>query len=354
MNVVSEMCLTRRHDNSAKCPCFIGLCPMPKGHVWIQGDNIFASHDSRHFGPVPYGLIQGKVFFRKNFMLVNHLESAKLFYETHLIHLAYSTSFGHLIALEYRVNKDVLKKFLLDYNVSLPIAISGQMFISFRNISLSSHVLSGGFSQRTKLFFPPLSEYEKVDFANSIHILQGRMNLVICEWPLVGKPSVRLSATSLHFSSLSRPIVRGKGNRADKSNMLIDDAFHLLIAKNLWSFIRLALKLVDGYLSFLACVQVLETAWPPPMKSIYTHGSTRGTCDRGRDWPIILASPCEFNHSTFCTSGGDDCNICKEDNIISQLCNRLESIKIDMFPIATESDLFLSQQTSQRLKGNSN
>ncbi|KAK2422912.1 hypothetical protein P8452_52365 [Trifolium repens] len=37
---------------------------VPKGHVWIQGDNIYASRDSRHFGPVPYGLIKGKVFFR--------------------------------------------------------------------------------------------------------------------------------------------------------------------------------------------------------------------------------------------------------------------------------------------------
>ncbi|XP_038690701.1 mitochondrial inner membrane protease subunit 1 isoform X1 [Tripterygium wilfordii] len=37
---------------------------VPKGHVWIQGDNIYASRDSRHFGPVPYGLIQGKVFWR--------------------------------------------------------------------------------------------------------------------------------------------------------------------------------------------------------------------------------------------------------------------------------------------------
>ncbi|XP_059440711.1 mitochondrial ATP-independent inner membrane protease subunit 1a isoform X1 [Corylus avellana] len=37
---------------------------VPKGHVWIQGDNMYASSDSRHFGPVPYGLIQGKVFFR--------------------------------------------------------------------------------------------------------------------------------------------------------------------------------------------------------------------------------------------------------------------------------------------------
>ncbi|OVA07085.1 Peptidase S26A [Macleaya cordata] len=37
---------------------------VPKGHVWIQGDNIYASNDSRHFGPIPYGLVQGKVFCR--------------------------------------------------------------------------------------------------------------------------------------------------------------------------------------------------------------------------------------------------------------------------------------------------
>ncbi|KAL6554348.1 hypothetical protein OROMI_020021 [Orobanche minor] len=37
---------------------------VPKGHVWIQGDNIFASNDSRHFGSIPYGLILGKVSFR--------------------------------------------------------------------------------------------------------------------------------------------------------------------------------------------------------------------------------------------------------------------------------------------------
>ncbi|KAK6270257.1 hypothetical protein POUND7_007362 [Theobroma cacao] len=37
---------------------------VPKGHVWIQGDNLYASNDSRHFGPVPYGLIKGKVLLR--------------------------------------------------------------------------------------------------------------------------------------------------------------------------------------------------------------------------------------------------------------------------------------------------
>ncbi|KAH0986441.1 hypothetical protein GBA52_013618 [Prunus armeniaca] len=34
---------------------------VPKGHVWIQGDNIYSSFDSRTYGAVPYGLIQGKV-----------------------------------------------------------------------------------------------------------------------------------------------------------------------------------------------------------------------------------------------------------------------------------------------------
>ncbi|XP_043707536.1 mitochondrial inner membrane protease subunit 1-like [Telopea speciosissima] len=37
---------------------------VPKGHVWVQGDNIYASHDSRQFGPVPYGLLLGKAFYR--------------------------------------------------------------------------------------------------------------------------------------------------------------------------------------------------------------------------------------------------------------------------------------------------
>ncbi|KAK4589194.1 hypothetical protein RGQ29_019974 [Quercus rubra] len=35
---------------------------VPKGHVWVEGDNIYNSRDSRQFGPVPYGLLEGKVF----------------------------------------------------------------------------------------------------------------------------------------------------------------------------------------------------------------------------------------------------------------------------------------------------
>ncbi|KAH0931353.1 hypothetical protein HID58_008470, partial [Brassica napus] len=37
---------------------------VPKGHVWIQGDNVHASTDSRNFGPVPYDLIEGKALLR--------------------------------------------------------------------------------------------------------------------------------------------------------------------------------------------------------------------------------------------------------------------------------------------------
>ncbi|KNA13536.1 hypothetical protein SOVF_115820 [Spinacia oleracea] len=37
---------------------------VPKGHMWVQGDNIYNSRDSREFGPVPYGLLYGKVFWR--------------------------------------------------------------------------------------------------------------------------------------------------------------------------------------------------------------------------------------------------------------------------------------------------
>jgi inner membrane protease subunit 1 len=37
---------------------------VPKGYVWIEGDNIYASRDSRQYGPVPYGLVEGKIFWK--------------------------------------------------------------------------------------------------------------------------------------------------------------------------------------------------------------------------------------------------------------------------------------------------
>ncbi|PFX31637.1 Mitochondrial inner membrane protease subunit 1 [Stylophora pistillata] len=37
---------------------------IPKGHLWLLGDNFEYSKDSRDFGPVPYGLIRGRVCFK--------------------------------------------------------------------------------------------------------------------------------------------------------------------------------------------------------------------------------------------------------------------------------------------------
>ena len=37
---------------------------IPKGYVWLAGDNMSNSTDSREYGPVPVGLIKGKVLAR--------------------------------------------------------------------------------------------------------------------------------------------------------------------------------------------------------------------------------------------------------------------------------------------------
>lgn len=37
---------------------------VPKGHVWISGDNASASRDSRHYGPVSMSLIRARVVAR--------------------------------------------------------------------------------------------------------------------------------------------------------------------------------------------------------------------------------------------------------------------------------------------------
>lgn len=37
---------------------------IPKGHVWLEGDNHDNSNDSRHYGPVPAGLVVRRVFFK--------------------------------------------------------------------------------------------------------------------------------------------------------------------------------------------------------------------------------------------------------------------------------------------------
>jgi hypothetical protein len=40
------------------------LVQIPDGHVWLEGDNPSNSHDSRQYGPVPIGLIVGRVVSR--------------------------------------------------------------------------------------------------------------------------------------------------------------------------------------------------------------------------------------------------------------------------------------------------
>ncbi|XP_026491382.1 mitochondrial inner membrane protease subunit 1 [Vanessa tameamea] len=37
---------------------------VPRGHVWLEGDNSDNSKDSRMYGPVPQGLIRGRVVCR--------------------------------------------------------------------------------------------------------------------------------------------------------------------------------------------------------------------------------------------------------------------------------------------------
>jgi signal peptidase I len=37
---------------------------VPKGHVFLQGDNTLNSTDSRQYGPVPYSTLQGRVVYK--------------------------------------------------------------------------------------------------------------------------------------------------------------------------------------------------------------------------------------------------------------------------------------------------
>ncbi|KAE8734321.1 Peptidase S24/S26A/S26B/S26C family protein isoform 2 [Hibiscus syriacus] len=54
--------------NSDRCKTVVVI---PKGHVWVEGDNIYNTNDSRNFGAVPYGLLEGRAFWtllpRKDF-----------------------------------------------------------------------------------------------------------------------------------------------------------------------------------------------------------------------------------------------------------------------------------------------
>ena len=51
---------------------------IPRGHIWLEGDNSRASYDSRHYGPVPIGLVQSRVFVKvytcSNLPLLHHFK----------------------------------------------------------------------------------------------------------------------------------------------------------------------------------------------------------------------------------------------------------------------------------------
>lgn len=42
------------------------LHQVPEGHVWVAGDNLPWSRDSRMYGPVPLGLVKGKLIAKGN------------------------------------------------------------------------------------------------------------------------------------------------------------------------------------------------------------------------------------------------------------------------------------------------
>ena len=44
---------------------------VPQGHVWLEGDNLNNSLDSRNFGPVPIGLVSSVVKMKINFKEMN-------------------------------------------------------------------------------------------------------------------------------------------------------------------------------------------------------------------------------------------------------------------------------------------
>ncbi|XP_041365569.1 mitochondrial inner membrane protease subunit 1-like [Gigantopelta aegis] len=60
----SDIVLTE-HISVTRQTIQINLRPVvPRGHVWLEGDNKDNSTDSRTYGPVPYALLRSRVFFK--------------------------------------------------------------------------------------------------------------------------------------------------------------------------------------------------------------------------------------------------------------------------------------------------
>jgi len=75
-----------RGEACAQEPLEVGedadMTQVPEGHIWVEGDNVPWSRDSREYGPIALGLVTGKVIARiwplSRFQLVrNSLEPAK-------------------------------------------------------------------------------------------------------------------------------------------------------------------------------------------------------------------------------------------------------------------------------------
>lgn len=63
----SEMLCKRltamEHDTVTNC-YLLPSGKIPRGHVYLEGDNAVASTDSRVFGPIPAGLVQVRLILR--------------------------------------------------------------------------------------------------------------------------------------------------------------------------------------------------------------------------------------------------------------------------------------------------
>lgn len=49
---------------------YFSTLTIPRGHVWLEGDNTQHSIDSREYGPIPMGLVIGRVIMK----VLNKLE----------------------------------------------------------------------------------------------------------------------------------------------------------------------------------------------------------------------------------------------------------------------------------------
>ncbi|KAI9227778.1 MAG: LexA/Signal peptidase [Piptocephalis tieghemiana] len=74
------VCTSPRHPHHQVCKRVVGMpgdvicidptkeeqerewVQVPQGHVWLSGDNMDHSIDSRNYGPVPFGLVRGLAF----------------------------------------------------------------------------------------------------------------------------------------------------------------------------------------------------------------------------------------------------------------------------------------------------